>query len=218
MVDSQGQAGITTEDSIEEARRKFSQWQASQGIIAEPPKIQNFGTSDNPNWNQWNPQTGQWEQISEVQAQQVIQESAITTESYENYTWNETKLTWLANFAPTAATASAYEKQAILAFAYASSGKQMSWNEAKQLYSAYIPQITDLGKSKINKLLSLKTSIESLVNTATGNDLVQAKIAQEKMNLLFEELDIEKTGQKSGSFIPEDWEYISYTGKSPYGL
>jgi len=111
--------------------------------------------------------------------------------SYEDYNWNGAKLFALTvPGSPGMRTAASYQKQVILAFAYASSGKQMSWNEANQLYAAYIPNALDSDKTKVSKLLSLEASINSLITTAKGNDLVQAKIALSKIDDLFDELGI----------------------------
>lgn len=62
------------------------------------PKLQNFGTSDNPNWRQYNYQTGQWETVSGIgsglSAQQVneidrgIQESKIALDVINNLSEN----------------------------------------------------------------------------------------------------------------------------------
>ncbi|MFH1827714.1 MAG: hypothetical protein ABH824_00470, partial [Nanoarchaeota archaeon] len=123
-------------------------------------------------------------------------------ETSDNYDWDTWKLIALTTpFSPGARTARAYQQEAILAFAYASSGKQMSWAEAQQLASAYIPNSYDSNSSKINKLLSLEAAINAINSTAKQGspEETQGKIAKQKLNSLKQELGIKPK---------DEWEYI----------
>lgn len=128
------------------------------------------------------------------------------------YDRNSSNLFWLtAPGSPGNRTSSAYEKEAILAFAYASSGKQMSWNEAKQLYAAYIPNILDSEDTKVNKILGLESAIDQVIGTATGPSATQGQIAKQKITFLKEELGIKpKINQSSTYIVPEGTDGTTY--------
>jgi hypothetical protein len=123
------------------------------------------------------------------------QNQSIISTNASDYTWDDDALNKLTlPFSVGERTALAYQKAAILAFAYASSGKQMSWNEAKNLAAAYLPNIYDSNQTKINKILALENNIRMINQTAKvgSPEATQGKIALNQINLLKNELGIEQ--------------------------
>ena len=207
---SMGKAGILPTDTYEQAVGKYNEWQAKQPIIPETQGDY-----------YWDANTGSWKLIggtTEVDTRPYIQDpnnpnasipnpnygKPLTTETTTttevdldptHYNYDDSKLNYLTlPGSPFQRTALAYEKEAILAFAYASSGKQMSWNEAQQLFAAYIPNILDSNPTKIKKLLSLESAINAIMSTATKESLTQANIAIQKIGQLKDELGISLKG------------------------
>jgi hypothetical protein len=213
-------AGVTINDTLEQANAKVAKYVGTSAYLNRVAQIENIGKVTD-SWTspytlngatvQRNNTTGEIRTISGTSTTPVTNIEG-ELPNLNDYKWNNTSLNQLtAPFSPYQRTALAYEKEAILAFAYASSGKQMSWNEAQQLYAAYIPNIFDSNETKINKLLSLDSAINQ-VSSSAGDKATQTQsnIAKQKINQLKQELKIEKINSSDGNTTSNSW-------KSPSG-
>jgi len=216
------EAGIRLKDTLEEATTKASEWTATQiaptGIT---PDIANrIFNQINMAVDQYrlNPEgfrerfieglvTQYGEPARDYISKQVyaqmpdIGKPEIPTEITELpvepakvYTWNSMKFHALTlPGSPTVRTAMSALQGALINYATAVSGRQMSWRETKMQYAAMMPSFLDSNETKINKIIRLENS---LIGFLGAEDFArnQAEVGLQRMGEVRRELEIKEKG------------------------
>lgn len=114
----------------------------------------------------------------------------------EDYTGNLEKLflmstpKWMGT--PLVRLGASYWRSSVLNYAFASSGKQMSYKEAEMQYENLVAKLGDSPKTMIGKMLNLRDSLATLQQTATGTSLEQAELGLLNVQKAMDEFEIKK--------------------------